>query len=163
MKPEECRAICRIATYVHTAEESIALDLNRDPKIIISASGMMTGGRVLHHLKVYGTQDNNTIMITGFQAAGTRGARMLNHEPMIKIHGDEYPIRAQVEVLTNTSAHADYEEILIWLKHFEKAPQKVFITHGEPQASLALKEHIEKELGWDCVLPEYLQKIELKK
>lgn len=158
---DECREVCHLATYVHTPEESMALDLNHDPKIIISASGMMTGGRVLHHLKVYGPNALNTILMTGYQAAGTRGARMLNHEPTVKIHGDDYPIRAQLEVLTNASAHADYEEILVWLKHFEHAPKKVFITHGEPQAALALKGHIEKELGWSCEVPTYLEKVEL--
>ena len=158
---QECREVCRLATYVQTREESISIDLNHDPKIIISASGMMTGGRVLHHLKVYAPNPLNTILMTGFQASGTRGAKMLNHEPTVKIHGDEYPVLAQLAVLTTASAHADYEEILAWLRHFEKAPRKVYITHGESQASLALKGHIEKELAWTCEVPTYLEKVEL--
>lgn len=161
LQPEEIRAVCHMATYVQTPDESMLLDLDHSPKIIISASGMMTGGRILHHLKVYATDPLNIILLTGFQASGTRGARMLNHEPTIKIHGDDYPVLAQIESLTNTSAHADYSEILLWLKHFTKAPKKVFITHGEPAAALALKQHIEKELGWNCEVPVYLEKAEL--
>lgn len=161
LSPELCRAVCHVASYVQTSEESMAIDRDHEPKIIISASGMMTGGRVLHHLKVYVTNPLNTILMTGFQASGTRGDRMLQHEPTVKIHGDQYPVKAQLEVLTNASAHADYEEILAWLSHFEKAPQKVFITHGEPSASQALKEHIEKTYKWTCELPTYLQKVEL--
>lgn len=161
LSAEECRAVCQIATYVHTPNESMAVDWGRESKIIISASGMMTGGRVLHHLKVYAPDPASTILLTGFQAAGTRGEKMLNHEPSVKIHGDDYPVRAQVAMLTNASAHADYEEILVWLKHFEKAPKEVFITHGEPQAALGLKGHIEAELGWNCKIPNYLEKVNL--
>ncbi|KTD74684.1 MBL fold metallo-hydrolase RNA specificity domain-containing protein [Legionella waltersii] len=159
--PELCKAVCRTATYIQTPTESIGIDLDRSPKIIISASGMMTGGRVLHHLKVYAPDQLSTILLTGFQADGTRGARMLNHEPTIKVHGDEYPVRARLESITNLSAHADYEEILIWLKQFVKAPKRVFITHGEPNAALGLKGHIEKELKWECSIPTYLEKVSL--
>lgn len=161
LSAEECKEICHSVTYVQTPDESKAIDLDRSLKIIISASGMMSGGRVLHHLKVYGPNPLNTILMTGFQASGTRGARMLHHEPTIKIHGDDIPINAQLELLTNASAHADYEEILAWLKHFEEPPKKVFITHGEPKSALALKGHIEKELGWTCEVPTYLEKVEI--
>lgn len=158
---DECKAICRSANYVRTPEESMAIDRNDTPKVIISASGMMTGGRVLHHLKVYGPNPLNTILMTGYQASGTRGARLLNHEPTIKIHGEDVDIKAQLDVLTNTSAHADYEEILSWLSHFEKPPKKVFITHGEPHAALGLKQHIENQFGWDCEIPNYLDQVTL--
>lgn len=161
LSAEECLDVCRMAIYTNTPEESKAIDRDESPKIVISASGMMTGGRVLHHLKVFAPDPKNTILITGFQAVGTRGARMLSHETEIKIHGEMYPVLAKVEELTNTSAHGDYEEILHWLKHFKSPPKKVFITHGEPESSLAMKATIEKELGWSCELPEYLEQVDL--
>lgn len=158
---EECSAVCHAAQYLQTPEQSIAVDRDKTPKIIISASGMMTGGRVLHHLKVFAPNPLNTILITGYQAQGTRGDRLLRHEPMIKIHGGNVEVKADIELITNTSAHADYEEILSWLSHFEKKPKKVFITHGDINASLALKQHIETRLGWTCEIPKYLDKFEL--
>ncbi|KGP62541.1 mRNA 3'-end processing factor [Legionella norrlandica] len=161
LSKEECQAVCGVATYVHTPDESMVIDWEHEPKIIISASGMMTGGRILHHLKVYAPDPASTILLTGFQAAGTRGEKMLNHEPTVKIHGGDYPVKAQIEMLSNTSAHADYEEILTWLKHFTNPPKEVFITHGEPQGALGLKGHIEAELGWSCKIPNYLEKINL--
>lgn len=158
----QCQEICRLATYVNTPEESMALDHSPMPKIIISASGMMTGGRVLHHLKVLAPDPKNTLLITGFQAVGTRGDRILRGEKEIKIHGQIFAVRAQVAALTNTSAHADYEEILHWLKNFKKPPKKVFLIHGEPEASIALKHHIESTLSWPCVtIPHYLDTVEL--
>lgn len=161
LAPEECASVCHVAKYLQTKDESMMVDRDKEPKIIISASGMMTGGRVLHHLKAYAPNPLNTILMTGYQAAGTRGARLLNHEPTVKVHGDLIDIKAQVELITNTSAHADYEEILTWLKQMKHAPKQVFITHGEPTASLALKNHIETRLGWRCTIPTYLQKVEL--
>lgn len=154
---DQCIKLCNVATYVNTPEQSKEIDNYHVPIIIISASGMATGGRVLHHLKAFAPDERNTILFTGFQAGGTRGARMLNGEREIKIFGQMISIRAQVESLSNTSAHADANEILEWLMNFKKPPQKVFITHGEPEASAALKTKIEEKLGWSCVLPDYLQ------
>ena len=107
----ECEELCKIATYTNTPQESMELDIDTSPKIIISASGMATGGRVLFHLKTYAPDERNTILFTGYQAVGTRGARILHGEKEIKIHGHMIPVRAQIEVIHNTSAHADYEEI----------------------------------------------------
>ncbi len=157
LSPTECDEIRDIATYVSSADESKQLDLKKTPKIIISASGMITGGRILFHLQAYGTDERNTILFTGFQGAGTRGADILNGKKEIKMHGRMVPIHAQIEVISSFSAHADYEEILEWLHHFEVPPKKTFITHGEPAARLALKHKIEMELGWDCILPQYGQ------
>lgn len=151
------RQICSIAQFVQTPEESKTIDQKNMPKIIISASGMLTGGRVLHHLKAFGPDDRNTILLTGYQAAGTRGARLLAGEQEIKMLGKMVPIRAQVENMTNLSAHADYEEVLTWLSHFKRPPRKVFITHGESSSALALKSKIEERFGWSCVVPSYLQ------
>lgn len=156
LAPKQCHLVCSVATYINTPEESKAIDEKPMPKIIISASGMMTGGRILHHLKVFAPDPKNTILMTGFQAGGTRGARLLKGERELKIHGQMVPVRARVEYLTNTSAHADYEEILTWLARFNRAPRNVFITHGEPEAANSLKKHIETQLGWSCEIPDYL-------
>ena len=123
-------------------------------KIIISASGMATGGRILHHLKYFLPNARHTVILSGFQAAETRGARLAKGEKQIKIFGNFVPVEAEVVSLENISAHADSNEILGWLSHFSKAPRKVFITHGEPESSLALKEKIEERFGWNCEIPK---------
>lgn len=153
----ECCQLNDVATYVNTPEESKLLDSDRQPKIIVSASGMATGGRVLFHLQTYGSDPKNTIVFTGYQAIGTRGARIMRGEKEIKIHGEMLQIQAQIESLSNTSAHADYSELLTWLSAFERAPKKVFITHGELAAATSFKEKIENKFGWSCVVPHYLQ------
>ncbi len=159
--PEQCKRACSIAQYIRSVEESKALTANRMPKVIISASGMATGGRVLHHLKRYAPDPNNTILFTGYQAAGTRGAAMIGGVQSIKIHGEYIPMRAQVENLSMLSAHADSDEILRWLGGFERAPRMTFITHGEPTASDALRRRIQEELKWPCTVPEHGQKVSL--
>lgn len=156
LNPELSQKVCEIATYVSSKEESQAIDLKTEPKIIISASGMLEGGRVLHHIRVFVQDPNNTIVFAGYQASGTRGAEVINGKESIKIFGETIPVRAEVEVLSNMSAHADYEEILTWLKNFNHHPRKVFITHGEPEAALSLKEKIESQYKWPCVIPDYL-------
>jgi len=157
----QTKEVCDTATYTNTAEDSKALDAQTYPMILISASGMATGGRVLHHLKVFLPEQKNLILFTGYQAKGTRGDRLVNGETEIKIHGQMIPVHAQIEQLHNLSAHADYKEILSWLHHLQKVPAKVFITHGETEAANGLKEHIENELKWNCVIPEYLQSFDL--
>lgn len=157
LSPALTQAVCKIATYVNTTDDSRAIDAQPMPKIIISASGMASGGRVLHHLKAFLPESRNTILLTGFQAGGTRGDRLLRGETAVKIHGEMTPVRAQIAELTNTSAHADYEEIIAWLKNFNRPPRKVFITHGEPDAANALKQKIIEQFGWNCAVPEYLQ------
>lgn len=156
-----CDEICNIATYVRTIEDSKHLDHLSMPAIIISASGMATGGRILHHLKYFMGDPKNTILFTGFQAGGTRGDRIMRGEKEIKIHGTMYPLKARVENLDNVSAHADYEEILTWLSNFKTSPGKIFITHGELTSATSLKSKIEKKLGWNAVIPSYMQSEEL--
>ena len=131
------------------------------PKIIISASGMATGGRVLHHLKRYAPDPRNTILFAGYQAVGTRGAAMLAGVESIKIHGGEVPLRAEVANLSMLSAHADAGEILRWLKGFKAPPRMTFIVHGEPSSSDGLRRRIQDELGWPCKVAEQLEKVEL--
>jgi metallo-beta-lactamase family protein len=157
----ECRSACAVAQYVRSVDESKALTANPMPKVIISASGMATGGRVLHHLKAYAPDHKSTILFAGFQAAGTRGAAMLAGAQAIKIHGQYVSVRAEVSNLDMLSAHADADEILRWLSGFKTAPRTTFITHGEPTASDALRQRIEQELGWSCTVPDHGQKVEL--
>jgi metallo-beta-lactamase family protein len=160
LSTELCANIMNSVTYVHTPDQSRELD-NFYPKIIIAASGMATGGRVLHHIKNLGSDRKNTILFSGFQAGGTRGDRILKGEKEVKIHGEMVTINAEIAELDNTSAHGDYEEIINWLSHMPKPPIKTFITHGEESASIAMKGHIEGRLGWECVIPNYMDSIEL--
>ena len=122
---------------------------------------MATGGRILHHLKHFAGDRRNTILFTGFQAAGTRGRAMVEGARQIKIHGGRIAVNAQVENLDALSAHADAEEILQWLGKAERPPSKTFVTHGEPTASEALASRIRSDLGWLCMVPELGQEIEL--
>jgi metallo-beta-lactamase family protein len=161
LSAEETRRAFAVARYVHTAEESKRLDANTVPKVIISASGMATGGRVLHHLKNYVSDPRNTILFVGFQAGGTRGAAMVAGAQSIKMHGEYIPVRAEVEDLHMLSAHADADEILGWLSGFRKPPAMTFVTHGEPEASDALRHRISEELGWPCMVPEQGQEAKL--
>lgn len=161
LSQEESRKFCEIATYTRSVDESKAILENNVPSVIISASGMATGGRILHHLKMFAPDKKNTIVFTGFQAGGTRGDRILRGEKAVKIHGEMVPIRAQVCELENVSAHADSEELLAWLAKFKKPPRKVFITHGEPEAASAFQAKIKERFGWEAIIPEYLQTEEL--
>jgi metallo-beta-lactamase family protein len=156
-----CREVCRVATYTPDVESSKAISRNSVPKVIISASGMATGGRVLHHLKSYGPDRRNTILFSGFQAAGTRGATLLGGAREVKIHGQWVPIRAELANLSMLSAHADADEILRWLGNFVRPPKRTFIVHGEPDASETLRTRIEGELGWSCTVSQPLRRYEL--
>ena len=158
---DACRRACGVAHYVRSVEESKALTANPMPKVIISASGMATGGRVLHHLKQYAPDARNMILFAGFQAGGTRGAAMVEGVDSVKIHGAYVPVRAEVANLAMLSAHAGADEILRWLKGFERPPRMTFITHGEPAAADALRLRIEEELHWRCTVAEHRQQVAL--
>jgi metallo-beta-lactamase family protein len=157
----ECKELCAVARYVTSAEASQALDGDRVPKIILAASGMATGGRVLHHLKALAPDPRTTILFAGFQAAGTRGAAMVAGASSVKIHGNYVPVRAEVKNLDMLSAHADQEEIIAWLQTIEAPPRATFITHGEPVAADALRLAIKERLKWSCHVPEYRERIQL--
>jgi len=146
----DARAAYGVATCVADVEQSKALDRSPMPKIILSASGMATGGRVIHHLKHYASDPRNTVLFAGFQAMGTRGAAMLDGARTVKIHGEYVPVRAEVDNLSMLSAHADADEIMRWLGGFSRAPRHTFIVHGEPDAADALRLRIKDELGWRC-------------
>ena len=160
-KQDVCMASCAVATYVNDVEASKALTINRQPKVIISASGMATGGRVLHHIKAFGPDARNTILFSGYQSVGTRGAKLLAGEKATRMFGEWIEIGAEIGALPMLSAHADAGEIMRWLKGFSSAPRRVFVVHGEPAASEALRVRIDRELGWDCSVVDPSRRYEL--
>lgn len=150
-----------VAKRVHTPDESRALDRIREPAIILAASGMATGGRILHHLKVFAPDARNLILFAGFQAGGTRGAAMVGGARSVRIHGEDFPLNAEVMQLDAISAHADAAELVGWLRQLPGRPRRVFITHGEAAASDALRARISRELGWNAEVPEYRDEVDL--
>jgi metallo-beta-lactamase family protein len=161
LSKKETTDLSRAAWLVRSVDDSKLLDLIREPAIILSASGMATGGRVVHHLKVFVTDERNTILFAGFQAGGTRGAALVEGASNIRIHGETFPVRAEVAQLQSTSAHADADELIGWLRQLGGAPRRVFVTHGEPNASDALRSRIQNELGYSAVVPEYRDEFDL--
>jgi len=161
LSAEQCRTAFAVAQIVKTPEESQALNMRAGPMIIISASGMATGGRVLHHLRAFAPDARNSIVLAGFQAAGTRGASLEAGADAIKIHGEYVPVRAEVVKIEGLSAHADYREILAWLTSFKRPPRHTFITHGEPAAADELRRRIEETLGWTVSVPDYRDRVTL--
>ncbi len=155
LSEDDYSAMFRLAKFVRTPEESKQLCEQKSPMIIVSASGMATGGRVLHHLKEIAPDARNTILFAGFQSGGTRGAAMVDGADLIKIHGQYVTVRAEVVNIDSMSAHVDYSEMLDWLSHIKRAPRHVFITHGEPAAADALRFKISERFGWSCSVPEY--------
>ncbi len=162
LSASECRAVCGVATYVRDREASAALDTDPRPKVIISAAGMATGGRVLHHLKRYLPDHRSLVLFTGFQAGGTRGRKLLEGAREIRIHGRDVPVRARVAVLDMLSAHADRAELLAWCRRFPRPPRRTFVVHGEPAASDALRHALEHELGWpEVIVPLHGERVAL--
>ena len=157
LTPAQCHAMCTVAQPVNSPEESRMLNLRKGPMIIVSASGMATGGRVLHHIKQFAPDERNTLLFAGFQAGGTRGAALVAGADSVKIHGEYVPVRAEVAQVDVLSSHADYAEILMWLRNFKTPPKETFLVHGEPAAADALRRRISEELGWRCSVPEYLE------
>lgn len=143
-----------------SVEESKSIQRQQPPFIVISASGMATGGRILHHLKHYLPDPRNKVLLVGYQSVGTRGWRLQQGEEEIKIHGDWIPVRAEVSKLEGFSGHADYGEIDRWLRGFSTPPQRTFLTHGDPEALLAQELRL-KERGWEVHAPEHLEEVQL--
>jgi metallo-beta-lactamase family protein len=147
--------------FDRTVQESKTLNDQNFPTIIISASGMATGGRVLHHLAQRLPDHRNTVLFVGYQGAGTRGRTIQSGAEFVKIYGVMIPIRAQIESIENLSGHADYGEILKWLGRIKTPPRQTFLTHGEPAPAQALKEKITQQLKWNARVPAYLEKVSL--
>ncbi|HXH71092.1 MAG TPA: MBL fold metallo-hydrolase [Pyrinomonadaceae bacterium] len=144
-----------------TREESKRLNDEKGARIIISASGMLTGGRVLHHAMRMLPDPNATIVFVGYQAAGTTGRRIQDGEREVRIMKNWIPVNCRVEKVEGFSAHADWKAVLRWLEGLKVTPKMVFTTHGEPEAALAMAGHIRERFGWNVVVPYYEQAIEL--
>ena len=155
----ECRQLEEGVRFVHSVEESKALNRRRGPMIIIAGSGMATGGRIIHHLKSFAADARNAVLFTGYQAGGTRGAAMLGGASSIKIHGEYVPVRAEAAMIENLSAHADAREILQWLRTCTDVPRCTYLTHGEPLAADALRLRIQEELRWNCLVPDFQERL----
>ncbi|MDO8646298.1 MAG: MBL fold metallo-hydrolase [Candidatus Planktophila sp.] len=157
----ECDKTCEVVKYVRTVEESKALNERKGPLLIISASGMLTGGRILHHLKAFAPQPENMILLSGYQAEGTRGAALEKGVREIKIHGDVVSVRAQIRSLHNMSAHADYNEIIEWFSRSKIQPERVFLTHGEAVGAEEFAVKLNETFGWQCTVPKQDELISL--
>ncbi len=155
LTPDESAKVCDEAVYVRSVDESKSVSQQDQPKIIISASGMASGGRVLHHLARFAPDPNSSIVFTGYQAEGTRGDRIVSGEKSVKMLGQMVPINAEIVQLTNASAHADYEGLLGWMSQMNIPPKKVFLVHGETESAEVLKVRIEERLHWNCMIPNY--------
>jgi metallo-beta-lactamase family protein len=151
----------RMTRLVRTVEESKALNRRKGPMIIISASGMATGGRVLHHLIAFAPDPRNAILLSGYQAGGTRGAALAAGAKSVRIYGQDVAVNAEVMELASASAHADADELLAWLHSAPHRPAAVFLTHGEPDAADALRQRIQRELKWEARVPEYRETVDL--
>jgi metallo-beta-lactamase family protein len=146
-------------TFAEKAEDSRKINDVRYPCIIVSSSGMVAGGRILHHLMRRLPDPRNLVLFIGFQAQGTRGAIIKSGARVVKMFGEEIPIRAQVAALEQFSDHADTPELLQWLRTFPQAPGITYLVHGEPEASAMLRKAIVRELGWSVEAAEYLEKV----
>lgn len=146
--------------FVRAASQSKKLNAVKGPGIIISASGMATGGRILHHLKHRLPDERNTILFVGYQSEGTRGRRLLDGEKQVKMLGELVPVRADIRQVTGFSAHADWKEMLRWMDTFPQPPKQTLLIHGEAAALEAMRKRLEGR-GWPAYVPKYLEKVEL--
>jgi metallo-beta-lactamase family protein len=151
----EARAMADGVRLVSTAQQSMRLARSRYPAVIISASGMATGGRVLHHLKALLPDERHHVVFAGFQVGGSRGAHLVAGATEVKIHGEYVPVRAAVSHLEGFSGHADADELMAWLRALRQPPRQTFVVHGEPEASDALRRRIQDELGWKVRVPQH--------
>jgi len=158
-----CHRVCTLASFARSVEESKELDRSGGPRIIVSASGMLTGGRVLHHLKVFAPHEKNMILLPGFQAPGTRGAALADGAEEVKVHGSQVPVRAEVVQLSILSAHADQAELLGWLGSARRPPRGVFLVHGEPAALDTLRRRVAADLGLPVRVADHAQTVELSR
>jgi metallo-beta-lactamase family protein len=161
LSADDCRHMGTVARFCRTPDQSRELNQLTYPAIIISASGMATGGRILHHLKNHLGDHRCSVVFAGFQAGGTRGARLVQGERSIRIFGQDVAVNAEIVSLPGMSAHADAGQIIDWLKTAKRPPQHVYITHGEQDASDALRRRIQRELGWHASVPMMGDRVEV--
>lgn len=152
---KQVRALTHSATMINTPDESKALAHRHGPMVILAASGMATGGRVLHHLALYAGNHRNMIVLTGFQSPGTRGATLASGAPSVRIHGKDVSVSAEIVQLQSASAHADAPQLEAWLRTLPSAPGQVYVVHGEISAADTLRQRIEHGLGWRALVPEH--------
>ena len=150
----EMKTLTEGVTMVATVQQSMRLARSRWPSVIVSASGMATGGRVLHHLKALLPDPRHHVCFPGFQVGGSRGARLVAGATDVKIHGEYVPVRAEVSHLQSLSGHADSDELVAWMRQLRKPPRQTFVVHGEPDAADALRVRIADELGWPVRVPQ---------
>lgn len=155
LSAKEAKALSRGATMVNSTDESKALSSRHGPMVILSASGMATGGRVLHHIAQRAGNHRNMIILTGYQAPGTRGASLIGGSKSIRIHGQDVAVNAEIVQLASASAHADAGQLMQWLRTMPQRPDQVYVVHGEMQASDALRARIQHDLGWRALVPEH--------
>lgn len=148
MQSGQCPLCCRQYHLMRTIEQSKWLNERRGPMVIIAGSGMMTGGRILHHLRRRLGDHRNTVLLAGYQAVGTRGRALLEGAQQLRMHGEEVPVRAQIESIDGLSAHADRTELMRWLSGFRRPPRTTYVVHGEPGPAQSLAAHIRETLGW---------------
>lgn len=151
----QCREMEHVAKMTRSTDESKAIAAQHGPKIVLAAAGMATGGRVLHHLVQYLGHHRNMVVLTGYQAPGTRGASLGDGAKSVRIHGQDVAVRAEVVQMRSASAHADASQLMDWLRALPQPPHRVFVTHGEMGASDALRHRIESELRWRAMVPEH--------
>jgi metallo-beta-lactamase family protein len=157
---DEVEQMYSLPVLVRTVDESKALNQRHGPMVILSASGMIAGGRILHHLLAFGGDPQNAIVLTGFQSGGTRGAALRDGARSLRIYGRDIEIKAEVFDLETLSAHADADEVLAWMRGCQHAPAMTFITHGEPAAADRLRQRIEQELRWPARVPEFMESVD---
>jgi metallo-beta-lactamase family protein len=157
----EVEEMRELVTDVRTREQSKGLFREKGSTIVIAGSGMLNGGRVLHHLEKRLGDERNTILLVGYQAAGTRGRLLLGGVAELKLHGAYFPVKAHIEEISTLSSHADQPELLGWMRGFVNKPGRVFIVHGEPQSADALRVRMKDVLGWDAEVARASQIVEL--
>jgi metallo-beta-lactamase family protein len=155
LNARQVQAMVQDVTIVATPDESRALGKRHGPMVILAASGMATGGRVLHHLALHAPHHRNMVVLTGYQAPGTRGAKLAAGDKVLRVFGQEIAVKAEVVQLESASAHADANELLQWLRQCPTTPQQIYVVHGEREAADTLRWRIEHELKWPALVPEH--------
>jgi metallo-beta-lactamase family protein len=150
-----CVSMGRVPHHVLRLDQSRTLSANRFPMVVLAGSGMLSGGRMLHHVKAFGPDERNAIVLAGYQAPGTRGEALLKGARSLRIHGEDVPIRAEVVPLAGLSAHADCQDLVQWLETLNRPPRHVFINHGERENSEALRDHLVSRFGWNCTVAHH--------
>ena len=161
LSSEECAEMSKMFSLVSDYQETMEVIYDEQPKVVIAASGMLTGGRVLSYLEQYIILPQTTVIIIGYQAEGTRGRKLLEGAKEIKIHGQYYPVKAKILEIQGLSAHGDQNDLLNWLSELENKPTRVFLVHGENEPLDELRIKVHEKYGFDCKVPLIGQEFEL--